>query len=71
MTLSQIVRSMNNVYLPIRFVGYDGLETAPFTLGDDIRSLSDRKIERLLKSLKVAGTVATGLHWLLIKLENL
>jgi hypothetical protein len=70
MTLSQIVRSMNNVYLPIRFVGYDGLETARLILGDDIRSLSDRKIERLSKSLKVAGTVATGLHWLLIKSEN-
>ena len=52
-------------------LGYDGLEIAPFTLGDDPRLLSERDIARTLKSLKDAGIVATGLHWLLIKPENL
>jgi len=40
-------------------------------LGDDTRLLSDREIERTLTFLKDAAIVATGLHWLLIKLENL
>lgn len=52
-------------------LGYDGLEIAPFTLGDDPRTLSDGDVSGVTKSLAAAGIVATGLHWLLVKPEGL
>jgi sugar phosphate isomerase/epimerase len=47
--------------------GYDGLEIAPFTLGDDPRDLGDADIAAVRRALDAAGIVATGLHWLLVK----
>jgi D-psicose/D-tagatose/L-ribulose 3-epimerase len=52
-------------------LGYDGLEIAPFTLGDDPRDMSDKDISRATSALNNAGIVATGLHWLLVKPEGL
>ncbi len=52
-------------------LGYDGLEIAPFTLGDDPRTLNDADVSRVAQSLAAAGIVATGLHWLLVKPEGL
>lgn len=51
--------------------GYDGLEIAPFTLGDDPRRLSDGDIAAVQRALAAAGIVATGLHWLLVKPQGL
>jgi sugar phosphate isomerase/epimerase len=52
-------------------LGYDGLEIAPFTLGEDPRALTDKDVSRALDALKAAGIIATGLHWLLVKPEGL
>jgi len=52
-------------------LGYDGLEIAPFTLGDDPRHIGDAEIARARNALDAAGLVATGLHWLLVKPEGL
>jgi len=52
-------------------LGYDGLEIAPFTLGDDPRKLTDKDVSRTLQALEAEGLVATGLHWLLVKPEGL
>jgi len=48
-------------------LGYDGLEIAPFTLGDDPRALTEADIRPVKAALANAGIVATGLHWLLVK----
>jgi len=52
-------------------LGYDGLEIAPFTLGDDPRSITDADIDLARQALQAAGIRATGLHWLLVKPEGL
>lgn len=52
-------------------LGYDGLEIAPFTLGDDPRSITDADIARARQALQAAGIQATGLHWLLVKPKGL
>jgi len=52
-------------------LGYDGLEVAPFTICDDPRRIKDIEIAAVKKSVSDAGIEVTGLHWLLIKPENL
>ena len=54
-----------------RALGYDGLEIAPFTLGDDPRAIGADDIRRYRKVLSDHELEATGLHWLLIKPEGL
>jgi D-psicose/D-tagatose/L-ribulose 3-epimerase len=48
-------------------LGYDGLEIAPFTLGEDPRKLTNGDVSQAVRSLNAAGISATGLHWLLVK----
>ncbi|MBV9736240.1 MAG: sugar phosphate isomerase/epimerase [Acidisphaera sp.] len=52
-------------------LGYDGLEVAPFTLGDAPDELSDRQIAAVRRAAEAAGIVVAGLHWLLIRPEGL
>lgn len=57
-----------------RFVaalGYDGLEVAPFTLGDEPHRLPASTIKATRRAAKDAGIAITGLHWLLVKPEGL
>jgi D-psicose/D-tagatose/L-ribulose 3-epimerase len=49
-----------------RAVGYDGLEIAPFTLGEDPHLLSAEKRVVLRRAAKDAGIAITGLHYLLL-----
>jgi len=46
-------------------VGYDGVEVAPFTLAEDIRSLSPARVAALRREAEEAGIAVVGLHWLL------
>ena len=48
-------------------LGYDGLEIAPFTLGDSPMLLGTTEIARVRRTVEAAGLVVTGLHWLLVK----
>lgn len=52
-------------------LGYDGLEVAPFTLGDEPHRLPSSRIGELRKSARDAGIVLTGLHWLLVAPEGM
>ncbi len=54
-----------------RELGYDGLEIAPFTLGDEPHRLSPARIADLRSIALGEGIGITGLHWLLMKPENL
>ena len=47
-------------------VGYDGLELAPFTLGDEPHRLSEPAVRRLRRTAREEGLAITGLHWLLV-----
>ena len=46
-------------------LGYQGLEVAPFTLGDDALALTGAQRTALRRAASDAGIVVSGLHWLL------
>lgn len=52
-------------------LGYDGLEVAPFTLGDSPHRLPAATIRATRKAASDAQIAITGLHWLLVKPEGL
>ncbi|MEQ8848851.1 sugar phosphate isomerase/epimerase family protein [Botrimarina sp.] len=62
-------------------IGYEGIELAPFTLGDpaaaggrelhDIRDLSASRRKEIRAAADDAGLEVVGLHWLLAKTEGL
>jgi D-psicose/D-tagatose/L-ribulose 3-epimerase len=49
-----------------RKVGYDGVEIAPFTLGDDPHLLPASKRTEIRRAASDAGIAITGLHYLLL-----
>jgi sugar phosphate isomerase/epimerase len=54
-----------------RKVGYDGLEIAPFTLGDEPHLLSASRRRELRRAADEAGIAITGLHYLMIAPKGL
>jgi sugar phosphate isomerase/epimerase len=52
-------------------LGYDGLELAPFTLGDEPHLLGSHARAELRRAAADAGIEITGLHWLLITPQGL
>ena len=46
-------------------LGYDGIELAPFTIGDDPMKLTAAQIAEVRRAASDAGIAITGLHWLL------
>jgi sugar phosphate isomerase/epimerase len=54
-----------------RKVGYDGLEIAPFTLGDEPHRLPAAQRTALCNAARDAGTPITGLHYLMLAPKGL
>ncbi|MCI0349381.1 MAG: sugar phosphate isomerase/epimerase [Acidobacteriales bacterium] len=54
-----------------RKAGYDGLELAPFTLGDNPHFTSATERTRLRRAASEAGIEITSLHWLLVTPKGL
>jgi D-psicose/D-tagatose/L-ribulose 3-epimerase len=52
-------------------LGYDGLEVAPFTLGDEPHLIDPRRRMAIREAARAAGIAITGLHWLLVKPDGL
>ncbi len=52
-------------------LGYDGLEVAPFTLGEDPHLLPAAKRSEIRRAAADAGITVTGLHWLLVTPKGL
>jgi len=46
-------------------LGYEGLEVAPFTFGDDAWRMPAAKRAEIRRASRDAGIVVSGLHWLL------
>jgi sugar phosphate isomerase/epimerase len=66
----------NEVLAPMEFarqcelaaaLGYDGLEVAPFTLGDNPLALTAAQRTQIRRAAQDAGLVISGLHWLLAR----
>jgi sugar phosphate isomerase/epimerase len=51
--------------------GYDGVEIAPFTLGETVQDISPGGRAELRQAARDAGIEIVGLHWLLVKPEGL
>jgi D-psicose/D-tagatose/L-ribulose 3-epimerase len=52
-------------------LGYDGLELAPFTLGDQPHLLGSADQTRIRSTIEGAGLSVVGLHWLLVAPKGL
>ncbi len=52
-------------------LGYDGLEVAPFTLGEAPHLMGPGERARVRAAAKAAGVAITGLHWLLVTPKGL
>lgn len=52
-------------------LGYDALEVAPFTLGDQPLALPASRRAELRRAASDAGIAISGLHWLLVKPDGL
>jgi sugar phosphate isomerase/epimerase len=52
-------------------LGYDGVELAPFTLGEKASDISAAGREKIRRAAEQAGVEIVGLHWLLVKPEGL
>ncbi len=50
--------------------GYEAVEFAPFTLGNEATSISGAQRAQIRRQLDDAGLQAIGLHWLLAKTEG-
>ena len=51
--------------------GYDAVEIAPFTLGDNPTEISEHDARKIGDLAKACGLAVTGFHWLLQKPEGL
>jgi sugar phosphate isomerase/epimerase len=52
-------------------LGYQGLEIAPFTLGEDVRRIQSHARHVFANTAKRAGLEVVGLHWLLVSPKGL
>jgi len=52
-------------------LGYDGVEIAPFTLGDSVTEISPSRRQAIRRAAENSGVEIVGLHWLLVKPEGL
>jgi D-psicose/D-tagatose/L-ribulose 3-epimerase len=52
-------------------LGYDAVELAPFTLGENASDITAADRKRIREAAEKAGIEIAGLHWLLVKPEGL
>lgn len=55
----------------VRAVGYDGIEIAPFTLGEEPRQLSPARRTEVRRIARDTGVAITGLHYLMVASKGL
>lgn len=70
---NEIFKNWNfeKVFNYIKSIGYEGLEIAPFTIADDVRTISEEKIKEIVENSEKTQIEIIGTHWLLVKPEGL
>jgi len=63
--------SIEEVIQYVAQLGYDGIEIAPFTLGDSVTEISPRRLREIRDAAEKSGIEIIGLHGLLVKPEGL
>ncbi len=51
--------------------GYDGIEVAPFMLGESVKDISEAERKNIRNTAEDAGLEVVGLHWLLLTPKGL
>lgn len=59
-----------DVFRKARAIGYDGVEIAPFTLGEHPADLTTAEREHIRQAAQDANVEVAGLHWLLARTEG-
>ena len=63
--------AIEDVFRTAAELGYDGVEIAPFTLGDTVDDVSAARRKEIVRAAESSGVEIVGLHWLLVKPEGL
>ena len=58
--------AIEDVFALAAKLGYDGVEIAPFTLGDSVNKISRERRSEIARSAREHGVEVVGLHWLLV-----
>ena len=64
-------RPHERVCADVAAMGYQGLELAPFTLGQSPRQITAERRRQIASAIDSAGLTTIGLHWLLAKTTGL
>lgn len=51
--------------------GYTGIEVAPFAITDDVRAITEERLQSMRETAEQHGLSIIGLHWLLARTEGL
>lgn len=62
---------LKDIFTTARDIGYQGVELAPFTLGESPSRISPERRREIASAAQQAGVDVVGLHWLLAKTEGL
>ena len=62
---------IEDIFKEAKDAGYEAVEIAPFTLAEDIRTISLEKRQEIRKVAESCGMKILGLHWLLVSPEGL
>lgn len=62
---------LEDIFKAAKDAGYEAVEIAPFTLAQDIRTISLQKRQEIRKVAERHGIKIIGLHWLLVSPEGL
>ena len=63
--------SIERVFEYAAQLGYDGVEIAPYTLGDSVTEISPARRKAIRSAAERNGVEIVGLHWLLVRPEGL
>lgn len=70
-TFSDLNWSHEKVFEFVADCGYDGIEIAPFTIGDHVEKIPDLDTRQLKDAANNAGISIIGLHWILSNQQDL
>lgn len=64
-------RSIEDIFRTAARLGYQGVEIAPFTLGESVDAISAKRRKGIRRAAAEAGVKIVGLHWLFVSPKGL